>query len=125
MAAVTAAPVMEHQHRLSTFPPRQAIGPSLDFVAWGCLHGRLLEMMKQRIHCRRRLQVATPVEGGIEARRGRAACPPAQKRIVEQRGPRHAPSLRFVIELAEVEFRVESAFEHGQPPRHEMEHGGR
>lgn len=84
---------------------------------------RLLQMMEQRIHPRRPLQISTPVEGWIEAGRPRAARPPAQKRIVEQRSPRDALALRLVIELAEVKIPAETAFEDGQPRREGMKQG--
>jgi hypothetical protein len=80
-------------------------------------------MVEQRIHSSWPLQIVTPIEGGIEGRCRGTARPPPQKSVVEQGSPGGAPTLRLVFELTEIEFTVETTFEHGQARRHDVKHG--
>lgn len=67
MGTPAAATLMEFQHGLGALSPRRTVGPGLHFVAWRFLCVQLLQMMEQRIHSGRPLQVLPPVERMIEA----------------------------------------------------------
>lgn len=43
---------------------------------------------------------------------------------MKQRSARDAPALRLVIELAQIEIRIETTFEHCQPRPEDVKHGG-
>jgi hypothetical protein len=115
---------MKHKDRPSSFAPRHAIGPRLDFVPRRFPRIYIPEMMEKRVHAGRSIEVPPLVEGRVEGRRRGTLRPPAKQSVVQQGRPGDALALAGVAELAKVELAVEAAFQNRKTRRKNMHHCG-